>query len=119
MKNYGFEVEINGEIQTRAGFDNQFYVLTAIFTSLKRKLDNSEALDLKIGGLNSDTDQHMDWLSRDLVLGDEIRLRVIDSNFDKPLSVRKLDMKQIVLENKIRHYYALKEELKDHLGFAE
>jgi hypothetical protein len=115
MTNYGFEIELNGEILHRAGFDNQYYVLNCIISSMRRKIDESEELDFRVSGLNSDTEQHVDWMVQKLKLGDKISVQVIADNFDKPVKVRARDSKQVILEEKIKYYYKLKEELKEHL----
>jgi hypothetical protein len=51
--------------------------------------------------------------------GDKISIEIISSDFDPPTSIKpKISEKDIVahqLKYQLKHYYKLKEELKEHL----
>lgn len=115
MTNYGLEIYLNDNYVCRAGFENKYHVLSFIVTSVRREFDNSEELFLQVGGLNSETDQHFDWINTEFENGDKISIQVIPDKFDKPLKIREGDSKKFILERKIAYYYKLKAELKDHL----
>ncbi|MGB3588045.1 MAG: hypothetical protein WBA23_15965 [Tunicatimonas sp.] len=88
MNIYGFEIKLNGEHLCRAGFEEVFSVLTCHVVSIRRERDNIEKLGLRVGGLNSETNQHMNWVKQDLQEGDKLSVEVISDNFDPPTSVR-------------------------------
>lgn len=118
MKNYGFEVSLNGKKLCRAGFDTKYSVMTAILTWCRRKLDESEALDLQVGGLNSDDEKHYYWIEQPIAEGDEINVKIIDSGFGKGI-LREHSVEEdekFILESKLKTYYKLKDELKEHLN---
>lgn len=115
MKNYGVEIEYNGEKLIRAGFEDRYFVLSCIFSLLRRKRDESEEYSLSVGGLNIETDQSVDWLRQELKLGDKISVEVIDGDFNKPTKVKEAMSKEELLKQKIDYYYRLKEELKGHI----
>src|SRR5262249_40865372 len=86
-----FEVTINGEKLCTAGVEDG--VLTSILAYVKRARrpedereghtsEKVESLDIRVGGLENISDEataNIDWLVRDLSIGDEIRIRIIDS----------------------------------------
>ena len=116
MENYGFEIEVNGKKVRRAGFDNTYFVVSCILHSLHRKFDKSKEVVLHVGGLNSETEEHVDWFGKDLELGDKITVEVIDGPFDEPVPRKTQWSEEEMPKRKIEHYYALKEELKEHLN---
>jgi len=93
-----FEVTINGEKLCTAGVEDG--VLTSILAYVKRAAttgdeheghtgEKVESLDIRVGGLENisyDATANIDWLIRDLSIGDEIRIRIIDSPVcDEPM----------------------------------
>jgi len=93
-----FEVTINGEKLCTAGVEDG--VLTSILAYVKRARrpedereghtsEKVESLDIRVGGLENISDEataNIDWLVRDLSIGDEIRIRIIDSPVcDEPM----------------------------------
>jgi len=114
-KIFGFQVCINDEKICRAGFENKNSIVTCILDSVRRENDDAEELNLYIGGLNSDTHQSVRWLNGKLEEGDKVSFEVISNNFDKPSSVSKAYSKQDIINQKLRSYHKLKEELKDYL----
>lgn len=113
--NYGFEIELNGERLCRAGFDDQYYVLTCILNSLRRDFDKSEELFFSVGGLRSNSGQHVSWLYQNLKPGDKITVNVIDSDFDPPAYENPKISEEDERKNKTAYFYRLKEELKGYL----
>ena len=111
--NYGFEVELNGEILARAGYDNHYFVVSCVLHSLRRKLDESEELYISVGGLSNE--EHVYWINQNLKFGDKISLRVINDNFDMPVTIGSKISKEEETKRKIEYYYKLKEELKEYL----
>ena len=96
-----FEVYCNGEKLSTAGIGD-FGVLTAILTWVShepgklKKWAESEtpgteatSLELTVGGLGGcvgEAGEHLEWVESDLVVGDEIRIRVVDApSSDPPL----------------------------------
>src|SRR6476660_915949 len=92
-----FEVTINGERVCTAGVGDDG-VLTSILSFVKSsnasdetgepQNNNSENLDLRVGGLTnreSGVTEHLEWLHQGLAVGDEIVIRIIeDSVCDEP-----------------------------------
>lgn len=119
-KIYGFKVLLNEEVVCRAGFEEGNSVVTCILSSVRRKDDASEELNLSIGGLISDSDQNASWYNNNnLQEDDKISIEIISSDFDPPASIKsKISEKDIAahqLKNQLKHYYKLKEELKEYL----
>jgi hypothetical protein len=91
-----FEVEINGEIACVAGV-GETGVLTSILTWAKNNPASStersvNELNLTVGGLKIDETNagkaHLDWVRRDLQVGDQIRIKVIEcSECDAPIDI--------------------------------
>lgn len=113
---FGLKVSINGHEICRAGFEKENSVVTCIISSVRRKDDETEVLDLSVGGLNSDSRQHVDWAKKELSEGDKVSIEVISDNFDPPKSIREPDSEKSVIEQKIKYFHRLKEELKDHIN---
>lgn len=85
-----FEVYLNGEKLCLAGVEGHG-VLSAIATSV---VGNGGAdLFLQVGGLDSATRDHFDWVSqRPLGVGDEVRLTIVEAaSVDDPADRRKAD----------------------------
>lgn len=86
-----FKVSLNGTKVCTAGV-RDVGVLSAIVTWVRRKPENSqsgrgieEELGLEVGGLDSDANEHLKWLSRRLRVGDRLAIEVIESEtVDKP-----------------------------------
>jgi len=77
-----FEVHLNGERLCSAGIDGDG-VVTAYMSSAKIK--DGDNLDLAVGGLVSTTKEHLNWARVGLMLGDEVRVRILESaSADEP-----------------------------------
>jgi len=71
-----FEIYVNGKRACLAGV-NDASVLTAIMDYAGR---DKERLHLHVGGLLIPQEEHVRWQDRDLAVGDEIRIRIVDSD---------------------------------------
>jgi hypothetical protein len=91
-----FEVTINGVRVCTAGIGDAG-VLTSIVSFMKRNTsettteaqdDNSETLDLRVGGLaqrGPGMTEHVEWLNQNLAVGDEIVIKIIEAfDCDEP-----------------------------------
>lgn len=86
-----FEVSLNDNIVCTAGVED-FGVLTAIVSRVRRRPEKSrngktieEELSAEVGGLD-DSGEHLNWLSRELQVGDCLSIKVIDIDYvDAPV----------------------------------
>jgi hypothetical protein len=115
MDNIGFEVKLNEQVLCRAGFKDKYYVLSCILDSVSREQDQDKEIRLSIGGLNSVSNQHVKWSASQLNIGDNISIKVISQNFDSPSEIIEQDPEEFLIEQKIKYFYRLKEELKEYL----
>src|SRR5262245_46394729 len=106
-----FEVSVNGKTVCIAGFDD-YGVLSAILTWVRRRPDvefqpGSEELEFTVGGLisgSTNSEENLDWLKQELRVGDDVRIRVIESDrADEPAKRRRDDPKR--REQRQRAYY--------------
>lgn len=114
-KIFGFQVFINDIRICRAGFENKNSIVYCILNSIRREKDDSEELNISIGGLNSDKGQHADWYTHGLKEGDKITVEIISNDFDTPVSMGKPYSNKEIITQKLEAYYQLKEELKEYL----
>jgi hypothetical protein len=102
----GFQVQLNDETPIRAG-DDAISVLTAMVTYVASR----QEIELRVGGLfarQSSGNEHVDWLQRELRVGDRIVLTVTDSrDVDPPVHRTQEDPR--LAEQMERKYY---EQLK-------
>lgn len=111
-----FEVSLNGEKICLAGIPAQYSVLAVHTIRVRRRGEEIETLDLNVSGLNSETSEQYRWQTRDLRINDEIRIKIVDSDFpDQPDEIIPQESKDDSLKRKIEYFYRLKEELKDHI----
>jgi ClpX C4-type zinc finger len=85
-----FEITINGETVCTAGVGDDG-VLNSVMSFAKRadaETQPSESLDLRVSGVANvepGVMEHLEWLHRDLNVGDEVLIRIIEaSTCDKP-----------------------------------
>ena len=112
-----FKLSINGEYICTAGFP-AFGVLSAIITWVRRKPENGrdgqtmeEELTAELGGLDSETREHVKWWSQRLRVGDRVSIEVVEAKrADKPRR-RYRDDPKVVERAKRRYFERLKEEL--------
>jgi len=61
-----------------------------------------DRLHFRVGGLVSQTESHVVWLTRILKVGDEVKIAVLESErADKPKSIRVSEAKQVALMKKL------------------
>jgi hypothetical protein len=89
-----FEVYINGKKQCTAGIAGPAVLTAAVCWVLRnpaqRRLRRKE-LNLGVGGLVSRSDEHLEWLQRDLQSGDEVTIRILETaRVDKPRKRRRI-----------------------------
>ena len=88
-----FEVHLNGKRLCVAGFDGDG-VLNTVVNHLAGP-GRDAVLELRIGGLISSTDEHVDWHYAKLSVGDEITLKIIETDSaDKPTNRIRTDPEQ-------------------------
>jgi len=95
----GFRVVLNGKQLVTAGLTGH-HVLSAILSSVVRdparktswpagRVFIERELEFSVGGLDSDREQHVGWLARELTVGDRIEIQILDADkFDAPISRR-------------------------------
>lgn len=115
MKKHGFKVELNGKQLCKAGFQEDNSVLTCILDSIQRTNAPMEELNLSVSGLNSETKQHASWLHEKLNEGDKITIEVISDDFESPKELRQAISEEDLIQQKVKQYHKLKEELKEYL----
>ena len=78
-----FEVHLNGKKLCIAGIGDDG-VVAAIVSYVVRS-SRKEDLSLSVGGLVSPTEEHVDWRKVELRVGDEVLLKIVDSErVDRP-----------------------------------
>jgi hypothetical protein len=94
-----FEVFLNGNKLCTSGVGN-LGVLSAVLTWVRREGENTETkmpdrleeeLTLNVAGLISPSKEHVSWAQRQLTLGDEICIRIIESDSVDPPRDRKTE----------------------------
>ena len=95
-----FRVHLNGKKVCTAGVGERG-VLTAIVSWAGRKSETTnseksegieEELTLQVDGLVSPAEEHLHWLNRDIKIGDEVRIAVLeDATVDQPRHREKQD----------------------------
>jgi hypothetical protein len=75
------EVHVNGKKRCVAGIKDDG-VVSAILSWVGRGRPErglpAEDVSLRVGGLDSLKDEHMDWLLEDLMVNDEVMIRIVD-----------------------------------------
>lgn len=105
-ENVRLQLSVNGKVVATVGIDS-FGVLSAIVTWVKRnpakfkdryKPDPADTLEGwisnrvsdSIGGLNSVSEKRLDWFRREIVVGEEVTIRVLPPGaFDLPIPRRR------------------------------
>jgi hypothetical protein len=101
-----FEVRINDNDPVLAGLEN-IGVLTALVTYVSRSEGNE--LEIRVGGLKDRV--HMDWVDQDLKTGDEVTIRIVDSeNPAMPIRRTTEDEAAFQAEEERRYYEHLKKK---------
>ena len=111
-----FKVSLNGTKVCTAGV-RDVGVLSAMVTWVRRKPENrqrggsrEEKLSVEVGGLDSDANEHLRWLSRRLRVGDRLAIEVIESETADTPKRRHRDDPRTVQRAKRRYFARLKKE---------
>lgn len=111
-----FEVIINNELRIIAGLD-EIRVLTAILSHRaadpEDEGDKDDELRLSVGGLidHGKYDyEDLDWIKRDLKIGDAITIRIVESDEVTPPIRRERQDPDFVAKEQRRYYENLKQE---------
>jgi len=97
------EVELNGERLCLAGIGDDG-VLNAMVNCIAKP--PRQEVELRVGGLISPTREHVDWVNRDISVGDEIRIRIVDAGLiDEPSKRHRPDpaVQLKAQKNYVRH----------------
>ncbi len=83
-----FEIHLNGEKLCLAGVRNGILGVTVNWVARPGRRD--EIGGFAVGGLIDATKQHLEWAKRELHIGDELRIKVVEKNVvDKPRKRKK------------------------------
>jgi hypothetical protein len=105
----GFEIENKNEKMTAA---LNVGVVSIIFTRVKN-MDRDE-VQLSVSGLNIEKQENYKWLFRNLLLGEEFKIKVIElEDSSNPLKVEHYPMEKLILDDKLKRYQNLKKELEE------
>jgi hypothetical protein len=100
------QVQLNDEIPILAG-DDEISVLTAMVTYVASR----QEIELRVGGLlarESAGNEHVEWLQRELRVGDRIVLTVTDSGDVDPPTRRTQGDPELAKQMERKHYEQLK-----------
>lgn len=114
MDAYGFKIKRNNKVICRAGLEGNA-VITCIADAIRRSGSKRQELHFNVTGLDSKTREHLRWGQETLMLGDKITIEVISSPFDAPIEICPPESEASIIEQKIKAYNRLKEELRDYL----
>ena len=104
----GFELVING-LSTLGGIDRG---VTSINVN-RVKDDERDEIDLFFGGFDTSSQQNKRWLMKDLKVGDEFVIKVVDiSNQSTPDKIENVNQGDLLIDGKLRAYLALKKYLE-------
>ncbi len=105
----GFEIEHKNEKMTAA---LNVGVVSIIFTRVNN-MDRDE-VQLSVSGLNIEKQENYKWLFRNLLLGEEFKIKVIEfEDSSNPLKVEHYPMEKLILDDKLKRYQNLKKELEE------
>ena len=102
----GFHVQVNDDAPIQAG-DAAISVLSAIVSYAASRNE----LELSLGGLiaqDSSTREHVDWLRRELKVGDRIVLTVVDTGEPDPPPTRTREDPGFAEQQERKYYERLK-----------
>jgi hypothetical protein len=82
-----FEVHLNGKKLCLAGIDKGVLAVTMHWMARPRR--SSEVGGFSVGGLIDATKEHVGWTSRRLHIGDELRVKLVETDaVDKPRKLK-------------------------------
>lgn len=105
----GFEVKSGDELMT-AALENG--VVSVIFSRLKN--GERDEIQLSVNGLNIEKQENYKWLFKDLLVGEEFKIKVVDLvDSSNPINVEHYPIEKLILDDKLRRYQNLKKELEE------
>jgi hypothetical protein len=108
------EFFLNGKSICIAGIDSKTSILSDIVNLAKR--NNDEEIFLMVSGQNNSKSEQYQWTNLNLKLNDELVIRIGNSNnVSEAKTISREELKENVIESKLKHFYKLKEELAGHL----
>ena len=117
MKKLAFKIYLNHELITTSGIDTEGSLTQTL--NLKNDFENEkQSIILHNGAYLSDSKDHYKWIDRELKENDKLTVEIVEvAKFDAPTNIYPDDpgMNALVLSSKLKTYYRLKEELKEHL----
>ncbi len=108
--NKGLSISINDDFLGNAGFEESGVVVCNIICGERQEINE---LTISVGGLKNAV--WSKWVDQDLKVGDKIQIEITSGNFDPPFEKMDIDHQKASLESRLKTYYDLKEELKDHI----
>lgn len=118
MKKIGLKIYLNDKLISISGIDTAGTV-SQILTLRNDSEGNEQTIKLHSGGYLKEKNEHYKWVDQELTENDRVTIEVVeDVTFDDPLEIKPHDNPELnafVLKSKLKSYYQLKEELKDHL----
>jgi hypothetical protein len=108
-----FEVFKNGKLKVRAG-SGELGFLGAFLHWIKK--DHQATDDFKLVEMGSDyqADKNLDWINEDLVVGDEITIKInYSTKPDVPIKITSRTVEDFVMQSKLKRYHTLKKELEN------
>lgn len=123
LRMIAFEIEINGRKLCRAGINAEFGILTSILSWAKRDISQlskevkakvpEEELKLTVGGhisYSKDDYENVQWLGRELKPGDQIKIKIIETNeADEPKTKKRSDPEFVEVQKR-KYFEKLKKE---------
>jgi hypothetical protein len=73
-----FELYVNGKKVATAGVEHGVMSVIANWVKLEAD-DDSWKSGISIGGLDEKTSEHLRWFRQDLAVGDELRIRLVET----------------------------------------
>ncbi len=118
MKKLGFKIYINGEPIRVIGIGVDGTM--GFHLTLRNDVESGEqAINVDTGAYLKNENLLYKWINKNLNEDDEITIKVVRTeSFDEPIEIKPYEnpeLNEFVLKSKLKSYYRLKEELKDHL----
>lgn len=111
------EIKINGAVVSLASLNSKHGVITAIITTSRKLNESEDSNNLYISGVDSDAGNRLEWGEYSLLPGDEVIVKLTEDAVvtDAPTTLTSEMVEKRNLENKLKTFYQLKKELKDHI----
>ena len=73
-----------------------------------------DEIQLSVSGLNIDKQENYKWLFKNLLVGEEFKIKVIElDDSSNPIKVEHYPMEKLILDDKLKRYQNLKKELEE------